>query len=209
DGLEIASYCLFIYYHNYIFYNSEIITVLLNRIGDVEILIAIRIMMIGRRGIFNNSFNSFLIETNVRVILSSISILTIFISGVIANFENDFKKIIALSTLRQIIAYYHLLVHAIFKSIQFMAASAVLHLIKYIYVCINNHIVIVNCILFIMIEELSFWRATVIINLISTIPYIGYKFYKIPFHSYFTFKDLFSFNVIILSIFLYIILSIL
>ena len=54
------------------------------------------------RGVFNNSFNSFLIETNVKVILSSISILTIFISGVIANFENDFKKIIALSTLRQL-----------------------------------------------------------------------------------------------------------
>jgi len=94
-------------------------------------------------GVFNNSFNSFLIETNVRVILSSISILTIFISGVMANFENNFKKIIALSTLRRleliiitlrfrfrIIAYYHLLVHAIFKSILFMAARAVIHLIK-------------------------------------------------------------------------------
>ena len=46
DGLEIVSYCLVIYYHNYIFYNSGIITVLFNRIGDVGILIAIRIMMI-------------------------------------------------------------------------------------------------------------------------------------------------------------------
>ena len=92
-------------------------------------------------GVFNNSFNSFLIETNVRLILSSISILTIFISGVIANFENNLKKIIALSTLRQleliiiilrfrIIAYYQLLVHAIFKSILFMSAKAVIHLVK-------------------------------------------------------------------------------
>jgi len=35
-------------------------------------------------------FNSFLIETDVRVVLSFISILIIFISGVMANFENDF-----------------------------------------------------------------------------------------------------------------------
>lgn len=88
-------------------------------------------------------FNNFLIESEVRLILSFISILTIFISGVIANFENDFKKIIALSTLRQlglimivlrfgfrIIAYYHLLIHAIFKSMLFIAAGAVIHIIK-------------------------------------------------------------------------------
>jgi len=87
-------------------------------------------------------FNNFLIERDVRLVLGFISILTIFISGIIANFENDFKKIIALSTLRQlgliiiilsfgfsIIAYYHLLVHAIFKSILFIA-GAVIHLIK-------------------------------------------------------------------------------
>lgn len=195
----MVSYCLVIYYHNYISYNSGIVTVLCNRIGDVGILIAIRIIMIVGRWdlvIFNRGlgliliiilaaitkraqipfsvwlplaiaaptpvsalvhsstlvtagvyliirFNNFLIETEVRVILSFISILTIFISGLIANFENDFKKIIALSTLRQlglimivlrfgyrIIAYYHLLVHAIFKSILFMAAGAVIHLIK-------------------------------------------------------------------------------
>jgi len=88
-------------------------------------------------------FNNFLIERDVRLVLGFISILTIFISGIIANFENDFKKIIALSTLRQlgliiiilsfgfrIIAYYHLLVYAIFKSMLFIAAGAVIHLIK-------------------------------------------------------------------------------
>jgi len=66
-----------------------------------------------------------------------------FISGIIANFENDFKKIIALSTLRQlgfimiilrlgyrVLAYYHLLVHAIFKSILFISAGIVIHIIK-------------------------------------------------------------------------------
>ncbi|KAG5329090.1 NU5M oxidoreductase, partial [Acromyrmex heyeri] len=77
-------------------------------------------------------FNRFLIETSVRIILDFLSIITIFISGIIANFENDLKKIIALSTLSQLeliivilsfgfrlIAYYHLLVHVIFMSISF------------------------------------------------------------------------------------------
>jgi len=88
-------------------------------------------------------FNRFLIDRGVRLFLGFISVITIFISGIIANFENDFKKIIALSTLRQLglmiiilrygfkmIAYYHLLIHAIFKSILFIAAGAVIHLIK-------------------------------------------------------------------------------
>ncbi|KAG5329006.1 NU5M oxidoreductase, partial [Acromyrmex heyeri] len=88
-------------------------------------------------------FNRFLIERNVRVILGFLFIVTIFISGIIANFENDFYKIIALSTLSQLgliimilsfrfrlIAYYHLLVHAIFKSILFMAAGVVIHSMK-------------------------------------------------------------------------------
>jgi len=88
-------------------------------------------------------FNRFLMDRGVRLLLGFISIVTIFISGIMANFENDFKKIIALSTLRQlgliimilrygfkIIAYYHLLIHAVFKSILFIAAGAVIHLIK-------------------------------------------------------------------------------
>ena len=199
DGLGMVSYCLVIYYHNYISYNSGIITVLCNRIGDVGILIAIRIMIIVGRWdlvIFQGGkelilliilaaitksaqipfsvwlplaiaaptpvsalvhsstlvtagvyliirFNRFLIDRGIRLFLGFISIITIFISGIMANFENDFKKIIALSTLRQlgliiiilrygfkIIAYYHLLIHAIFKSILFIAAGAVIHLIK-------------------------------------------------------------------------------
>ncbi|KAG5319861.1 NU5M oxidoreductase, partial [Acromyrmex heyeri] len=44
-------------------------------------------------GVYLICFNRFLIETNVRVILDFLSIITIFISGIIANFENDFEEI--------------------------------------------------------------------------------------------------------------------
>lgn len=87
-------------------------------------------------------FNKFLIGRDIRKILFFISILTIFIAGVIANVEFDLKKIIALSTLSQlgliiiilsigfkIIAFYHLLTHAIFKSLLFICAGVIIHLI--------------------------------------------------------------------------------
>nr|ATJ03017.1 NADH dehydrogenase subunit 5 [Atta texana] len=199
DGLGMVSYCLVIYYHNYMSYNSGMVTVLCNRIGDVGILMAIAMMMmVGSwelvmfkgglelmllvtlaavtksaqipfsvwlplamaaptpvSALVHSStlvtagvyllirFNVFLMETNVSMMMSFISIITMFMSGIMANFENDFKKIIALSTLSQLglmmmilsfgfsmLAYYHLLVHAIFKSMLFMGAGAVIHLMK-------------------------------------------------------------------------------
>jgi len=39
DLLGLASYCLVIHYQNYRSYNSGTVTVLSNRIGDVELLI--------------------------------------------------------------------------------------------------------------------------------------------------------------------------
>ncbi|KYQ54160.1 NADH-ubiquinone oxidoreductase chain 5, partial [Trachymyrmex zeteki] len=88
-------------------------------------------------------FQKFLITTNINTSLCFISVITIFIAGLMANFENDFKKIIALSTLRQlgliiiilrlgqsILTFYHLLTHAIFKSILFMAAGSIIHSLK-------------------------------------------------------------------------------
>jgi len=49
DGLGLVSYCLVIFYQNYGSYNSGIVTVLSNRIGDVGLLIAIGIVMIKGR----------------------------------------------------------------------------------------------------------------------------------------------------------------
>jgi NADH-ubiquinone oxidoreductase chain 5 len=64
-------------------------------------------------------------------------------SGIGANFEFDLKKIIALSTLRQLglimsilslgflkLAFFHLLTHALFKALLFMCAGVVIHNIK-------------------------------------------------------------------------------
>ena len=61
-------------------------------------------------------------------------------SWVGANFETDLKKIIALSTLRQLgvimvilglgwaeLAFFHLLTHALFKALLFMRAGSIIH----------------------------------------------------------------------------------
>lgn len=46
DGLGLISYCLVIFYQNYISYNSGIVTVLCNRVGDIGLLIAIGLIFI-------------------------------------------------------------------------------------------------------------------------------------------------------------------
>nr|QXM16981.1 NADH dehydrogenase subunit 5 [Neoneuromus latratus] len=74
------------------------------------------------------------------LVLLLIGCLTMFMAGVGANFEFDLKKIIALSTLSQlglmmsilsmglpILAFFHLLTHALFKALLFMCAGAVIH----------------------------------------------------------------------------------
>jgi NADH-ubiquinone oxidoreductase chain 5 len=69
-----------------------------------------------------------------------IGVFTIFMSGLGANFETDLKKIIALSTLRQLgliimtlsmgfyeLSFFHLLTHALFKSLLFLCAGVFIH----------------------------------------------------------------------------------
>nr|YP_009417316.1 NADH dehydrogenase subunit 5 [Acanthoscelides obtectus]ARR75262.1 NADH dehydrogenase subunit 5 [Acanthoscelides obtectus] len=66
--------------------------------------------------------------------------MTMFMSGMGANFEYDLKKIIALSTLSQLglmmsilalggykLAFFHLLTHALFKALLFMCAGNMIH----------------------------------------------------------------------------------
>ena len=73
-------------------------------------------------------------------VLLVLASLTIFIAGLGANFETDLKKIIALSTLRQLgviitilslgwadLAFFHLLAHALFKALLFIRAGSIIH----------------------------------------------------------------------------------
>nr|YP_010714148.1 NADH dehydrogenase subunit 5 [Plautia stali]WDD39711.1 NADH dehydrogenase subunit 5 [Plautia stali] len=84
-------------------------------------------------------FSELLYNYNLNYFLL-ISCLTMFMSGLSANFEYDLKKIIALSTLSQlglmmsmlfmgysIYAYYHMLTHAFFKALMFLCAGLIIH----------------------------------------------------------------------------------
>nr|UJG45559.1 NADH dehydrogenase subunit 5 [Agabus paludosus] len=205
DGLGLVSYCLVIYYQNVKSYNAGMITALMNRIGDVMLLISITWMF--NYGSWNyifyldymkNDFNmeiigllvmiaamtksaqipfsswlpaamaaptpvsalvhsSTLVTAGVYLLirfniilneylscyLLMISVLTMFMAGLGANFEYDLKKIIALSTLSQLglmmsilamgnynLAFFHLLTHAMFKALLFMCAGCVIHNLK-------------------------------------------------------------------------------
>lgn len=88
-------------------------------------------------------FNDFLFIIEISKYLFFISVFTIFIAGLMAIYEFDLKKIIALSTLRQLgliminlrlklrlLSFFHLLTHAIFKSTLFICAGIIIHLIN-------------------------------------------------------------------------------
>nr|QYK19518.1 NADH dehydrogenase subunit 5 [Neotriplax arisana] len=83
---------------------------------------------------------NFLFSSSLMYFLLFISLMTMFMSGVGANFEFDLKKIIALSTLSQLglmmsilalgsykLAFFHLLTHALFKALLFMCAGNIIH----------------------------------------------------------------------------------
>nr|YP_044786.1 NADH dehydrogenase subunit 5 [Amblyomma triguttatum]BAD24959.1 NADH dehydrogenease subunit 5 [Amblyomma triguttatum] len=74
------------------------------------------------------------------LILIKISLMTMMMAGISAFFETDFKKIIAFSTLSQLsmmmitislgsmeLAFFHLIMHAFFKSLLFLCAGLVIH----------------------------------------------------------------------------------
>nr|AYQ18964.1 NADH dehydrogenase subunit 5 [Discolomatidae sp. 3 ACP-2013] len=201
DGLGLISYLLVIYYQNLKSFNAGMLTVLMNRVGDVMILISIAWFM--NYGSWNfifyvNYLNDSIIQfisymiiigaftksaqipfsawlpaamaapTPVSSLVHSstlvtagvyllirfnfmfeylnmnlfifLSLMTMFMAGMGANFEFDLKKIIALSTLSQLglmmvilfigsweLAYFHLLIHALFKALLFMCAGMFIH----------------------------------------------------------------------------------
>lgn len=197
DGLGLSSYILVIFYQNERSGVAGILTVLMNRVGDVSILMGIR--LISSLGSFSYSllnkidwviclfvslaaitksaqipfsawlpaaiaaptpvsslvhsstlvtagvyllirFNYFLIMRGLGNIIMWVGVLTIFISGLGANLEGDLKKVVALSTLSQlglifiilgwgkpVIAFFHLITHALFKSSLFMCVGFIIH----------------------------------------------------------------------------------
>nr|UJG45222.1 NADH dehydrogenase subunit 5 [Odontocerum albicorne] len=88
-------------------------------------------------------FYNFFKDSYVFKLVLLIGVLTMFMSGMAANYEFDLKKIIALSTLSQLglmmsilgmnfenLAFFHLLAHAFFKALMFLCAGVLIHNFK-------------------------------------------------------------------------------
>lgn len=200
DGLGITSFLLVIYFQNPKSLAAGIITALINRIGDVLILLTIAILLNQGNWITHHLFlsktsifipiiitiasitksaqipfsswlpaaiaaptpvsalvhSSTLVTAGVyllirffytlnllhpiKPLLLLIASTTILIAGISAIAESDLKKIIALSTLRQLgliiatlalnlpnFTFFHLLTHALFKALLFITAGTLIH----------------------------------------------------------------------------------
>lgn len=196
DGLGLTSYILVIYYQNFDSAASGTITLLRNRIGDIIILLSIRLLILSINWNFSINFDYmkitiillitaalrksaqfpfsawlpiaiaaptpisalvhsstlvtagvFLglrlinyIHPNIILLIITIARRTTIYARISANWEQDIKKIIALSTLRQIaiiifalriniitVAFAHLIIHALFKSTMFLCAGTIIH----------------------------------------------------------------------------------
>nr|QKZ95155.1 NADH dehydrogenase subunit 5 [Habrobracon hebetor] len=196
DGLGLSSYCLVVYYQSKKSFNSSMVTILMNRIGDIMLLMSIGLFM--KFGSWNflflNKINelfmliifiaaitksaqipfsswlplamaaptpisslvhsstlvtagvyllirfNFLFNKKLMFMFLILSCLTMFMSGLSANFEFDLKKIIALSTLSQLglmiltlclnypkLTFFHLITHAMFKSLLFLCSGIMIH----------------------------------------------------------------------------------
>nr|QID48465.1 NADH dehydrogenase subunit 5 [Systolederus spicupennis] len=85
-------------------------------------------------------FNPMLFLSNMNYLLLFFGCLTMMMSGLTANYEFDLKSVIALSTLSQLglmlstlsmgyylLSFFHLLTHALFKSLLFLCAGCYIH----------------------------------------------------------------------------------
>nr|ADK97575.1 NADH dehydrogenase subunit 5 [Peripatoides sp. DVL-2010] len=86
---------------------------------------------------FSEYFNSIFWFKSMLLFCAS---LTMFMASIVANYEYDIKKIIALSTLSQLglmmiiislgflkLAFFHLITHALFKALMFICAGMIIH----------------------------------------------------------------------------------
>nr|YP_010324893.1 NADH dehydrogenase subunit 5 [Haemaphysalis punctata]UNO53944.1 NADH dehydrogenase subunit 5 [Haemaphysalis punctata] len=232
DGLGLVSYCLVIFYQSINSYNSGMMTIISNRIGDVMIimcviylfnfgsfdflslnktekLLGMFIMLAGMTKSAQIPFSAWLpaamaaptpvsslvhsstlvtagvyilirfnylfkIEENSMFLLK-ISLITMLMSGLNAIFETDFKKIIAFSTLSQLsmmmiimsmslweLAFFHLIMHAIFKSMLFLCAGLIIHFmngnqdIRMLSSFFNKSPIVLSCILISLLSLMGF-----------------------------------------------------
>nr|YP_665519.1 NADH dehydrogenase subunit 5 [Campodea fragilis]ABF49569.1 NADH dehydrogenase subunit 5 [Campodea fragilis] len=81
-----------------------------------------------------------LLSDEMLKVMMFVSLMTMLMSSLVANYEVDLKRIIALSTLSQLglmmfslslgchkLSFFHLLTHALFKSLLFLCAGVVIH----------------------------------------------------------------------------------
>lgn len=127
----------------------------------------------------------------ILIILILLSTITALYSSIAANWEQDIKKIIALSTLRQIaiiifaisikaliLTFLHLVIHALFKSTIFLCAGTLIHESSY--------------------QDIRIIRSNFIYNplIISTLGITRIALIGIPFISAFFSKDVIIENII-------------
>nr|YP_010845354.1 NADH dehydrogenase subunit 5 [Tetrastichus howardi]QXM14788.1 NADH dehydrogenase subunit 5 [Tetrastichus howardi] len=198
DGLGLTSYCLIIFYQSKSSYNSGMLTFLINRMGDIFIIMSISMMLnFGSWNLLNfNKLNYFImimiilaamtksaqfpfsswlpaamaaptpvsslvhsstlvtagiymlirfhylimLFNNLIKFILMIGLITMFMASMSAIMEFDLKKIIAYSTLSQLglmmmilgfnypnLAFFHLVIHAMFKSMMFMCSGIIIH----------------------------------------------------------------------------------
>jgi NADH-ubiquinone oxidoreductase chain 5 len=196
EGLGLVSFILVIFYQNNISLKSGLITIFINRLGDIFLIFRLYFFMkrffwdeffirktnyiiifflfiaaITKRAQFPFSvwlpaaiaaptpvrslvhsstlvtagiyliirFFKIIIFKKIFFFIGVMGLITIFFSGLLANLEMDFKKIIAISTLSQLglilfslsiglknIGFLHIITHALFKSMLFLSCGSLL-----------------------------------------------------------------------------------